>query len=45
MKKFYFNSSNNYQPLEYAVPKDILESAGIKVVTVSNQVGIAINKL
>ncbi|HQL53010.1 MAG: DJ-1/PfpI family protein [Patescibacteria group bacterium] len=42
MKKVLFLiAQNNYQPLEYAVPKDILESAGIKVVTVSNQVGIA----
>lgn len=34
-------AQNNYQPLEYSIPKGVLESAGIKAVTVSNQVGVA----
>lgn len=34
-------AQNDYQPLEYSIPKDVLELAGVQVVTVSNQIGIA----
>lgn len=34
-------AQNDYQPLEYNIPKDVLELAGVQVVTVSNQIEIA----
>jgi protease I len=34
-------AQKDYQPLEYGVPKDVLESNGVKVITVSNQTGVA----
>ena len=34
-------ASNGYQPLEYSIPKKILEHAGIQVVTASDKPGIA----
>lgn len=33
-----------FQPVEYGVPKNILETAGIKVVTVSDVPGVALSK-
>lgn len=33
-----------YQQIEYNVPKEILEKAGIKVVTASNKLGMALGK-
>lgn len=32
---------NGYQPVEYSVPKNLLEQAGIVVATVSNKMGVA----
>ena len=34
-------ASTGYQPLEYSVPKKILEKAGINVITISNRPGYA----
>ena len=34
-------AQKNYQPLEYSIPKAILEEAGVKVFTASNQMGEA----
>lgn len=34
-------AQKDYQPLEYSIPKEILELAGVQVVTVSNQIGVA----
>lgn len=35
-------ASKGYQPIEYRVPKEVLEKAGIKVITASNESGPAI---
>jgi protease I len=37
-------ASQGYQPVEYSVPKHIIEAAGISVVTVSDQAGTALAK-
>lgn len=37
-------ASEGYQQIEYNVPKKLLESEGFKVVTVSNQKGVALAK-
>ena len=34
-------ASQGYQPIEYAIPKKLMEAAGFKVVTASNKPGIA----
>lgn len=34
-------AQNDYQPLEYSIPKRMLESASVEVVIVSNMIGIA----
>jgi protease I len=34
-------ASKGYQPIEYSIPKNLLEQAGITVVTVSNKAGTA----
>ena len=45
MKKILFVIAHQgYQPVEYEVPKKLLESAGITVVTASNQLGSAVAK-
>ncbi len=40
MKALMIIAQNGYQPKEYGVPKEILENAGIEVITASKKVGI-----
>ncbi len=39
-KALFIIAQENYQPVEYGVPKEILEDAGIEVVTASKNIGI-----
>ncbi|MGE0207023.1 MAG: DJ-1/PfpI family protein [Candidatus Babeliales bacterium] len=41
-KVVFIIASNGYQPIEYGVPKKILESYGIKVITASDKPGGAV---
>ncbi|MFI5332523.1 MAG: DJ-1/PfpI family protein [Candidatus Babeliales bacterium] len=40
-KALFVIASTDYQPIEYTIPKNLLEQAGFTVVTASNALGIA----
>jgi protease I len=39
MKAIFVIAQQNYQPVEYGTPKQILETAGVEIVTASKEVG------
>lgn len=43
-KVVFVIASEGYQPVEYAIPKKLLEQAGIMVLTASNNLGTAVAK-
>lgn len=44
MKALLIVAQENYHPIEYAVPKKILEEAGVEVVVASKEVGQCVDK-